>query len=79
MCVHFFWLLRYLLSAYCMLGPFTHLKHCNIKAHFQIRNWHLREVTPLHDQPVINGRGSAPLDLGNSYAANVQNASEGPR
>lgn len=33
---------------------------------------------PVCDQPIINGRGSTPLDLGTSYDANMQNASERP-
>lgn len=31
---------------------------------------------PVHDQTVINGRGSAPLDLDNSRDANLPRASE---
>lgn len=32
---------------------------------------------PVHDQTVINGRGSAPLDLDNSWDANLPSAAEG--
>lgn len=55
-----------------MFDPFTHLKYCHIKVHFQIWNRDL-----VHDQTVINNR-SAPSHLGNSWVANVPSASEGP-
>lgn len=55
-----------------MFDPFTHLKYCHTKVHFQIRNWDL-----VHDQTVISNR-SGPSHLGNSWDANMPSTSKGP-